>query len=641
MAGGRDPWRGADRPSQLERQPGSAAGRDSRGNPQPRRAADQQPPRRREQPAASDQSSFDSRSVFIGPADQDPRAPQAPPGRQGYGSNGYGSRGADGYGASSPNAGAGAGYDPPAEAGSSVFADPYAPPAPPAPPDDPGYDDWDGPEHASPAGTRRSWRQRALLGGGIFVVITCLAGALVATWVLRTYNSIDRVGGLELNAVAAGEPENYLIVGSDSRSGENSQYGSEGGQRSDTIMVLRIDPKTEQAYALSFPRDLQVEIAGLGETRKINSAYASDAGIQRLIDTLQLNFAIPIHHFVEIDFAGFKNLIDQIGGVPLYFDQAVRNPSGEHDVGLNITELGCVTVQSDQALALARSRELEYRTPDGWVGDPFGDYGRITRQQIVIKQALKKAVQQAKSNPVQLKGMAELVAGTVTLDESLSISDLLGLADQFKDFDPNHLLTFSLPIYTLDPEGKGDPYPQEAEAEPILNAFRGLPIDEIGPSLIELTVMNGSGQEGQAANVAGAFQKIGFDVVEPGTAPEPVARTTVFHSPGQETYGRRVARHLAAGADVKPRDDLAPGEVELVTGADFTNIFEEPAPIGATTTTAPPAAGSGGGSATTAATTATTAAPASTATTAPPAPPPSTPQVGYPAGQPPPGKSCG
>ena len=156
-------------------------------------------------------------------------------------------------------------------------------------------------------------------------------------------------------------------------------------------MVLRIDPKTEQAYALSFPRDLQVEIAGLGETRKINSAYASDAGIQRLIDTLQLNFAIPIHHFVEIDFAGFKNLIDQIGGVPLYFDQAVRNPSGEHDVGLNITELGCVTVQSDQALALARSRELEYRTPDGWVGDPFGDYGRITRQQIVIKQVLKKA----------------------------------------------------------------------------------------------------------------------------------------------------------------------------------------------------------------------------------------------------------
>ncbi|HMG43687.1 MAG TPA: LCP family protein [Acidimicrobiales bacterium] len=608
MAGGRDPWRGADKPSQLQ----------SYGDLPPRRAAGQ-PPRAPEPPSAAGPSaSFDSRSIFIGPADQDPRPAREPrdrPHRSPYGDDGFSSA--------------------PAEPDSSVFADPYAPPGPPAPPDDADHDDWQRPSHAAGSHrTARSWRQRVLLGVGVFLVVMCFAGATVAYWVVRTYNSIDRVDGLELNAVAAGEPENYLVVGSDSREGL-------AGKRSDSIMILRVDPKSEQAYALSFPRDLQVQIAGSGETDKINSAYNGDEGIQRLIDTLQQNFAVPIHHYVEIDFVGFERLIEHLDGIPLYFDQAVRNPPGAHDVGLHITELGCVTVEADQALALARSRVLQYRGPEGWVDDPYGDYGRMTRQQIVIKQALKKAVQQAKADPMQLKSMAELAAGTVTLDRTLTISDLLGLADQFQDFDPNNLLTFSLPTRTLDEEGKGDPYPNEALAEPVLNAFRGLPIDEIGPSLIDLTVVNGSGQEGQAANVGGAFQKIGFDVtVAPGAAPEPVARTTVFHAPGGEAYGRRVARHLESGADVQPRDDLAPGEVELVAGADFTNVFEEPAPIGATTTTvAPPASGDSGGSADT---TATTAAPAaSTATTAPPAPPPSTPQVGYPAGQPPPGKSCG
>jgi LCP family protein required for cell wall assembly len=530
----------------------------------------------------------------------------------------------------------------------SIYDDPPDPYArsdssAPRPGLEPGLYIGDDPDDEGRTGVR-SWRQRVVVGIGIALVIMCLAGTLGAFWVLRTYNSIDRVEGLELNQVAAGEPRNYLVVGSDSRSGENTGYGAEGGQRSDTIMVMRVDPKTGGAFALSFPRDLQVEIAGTGETRKINSAYADGGeGVQRLISTLQENFAIPIHHYVEIDFSGFKGLIEHIGGVPLYFDMAVRNPPGEHDVGLNITELGCVTVGADQALALARSRSLQYRTPDGWENDPYGDYGRMTRQQIVIKQALKKAVQQARSNPVQLSGMAELVADTVTLDASLGINDLLDLADQFKGFDPNSLQTYSLPIYTQDDEGKGDPYPDLVLAEPILNAFRGLPADEVGPPLVELNVINGSGQEGQAANVAGAFQKLGFDVQEPSTAPEPVARTTVYHAPGQEAYGRRVARHLTVPADIQPKEGLTAGEVELVTGPDFENIWDQPIPIDdlpAPVAPAGPAAPPGGDTAPQ-----TTAAPPpadeSTTETTVAAPPPPTEQVGHTAGQPPPGVTCG
>jgi LCP family protein required for cell wall assembly len=406
-------------------------------------------------------------------------------------------------------------------------------------------------------------------------------------------------------------------------------------------MIVRVDPTSEQAQVLSFPRDLQVHIAGTaaGSISKINAAYAGEsADPQRLIDTLQENFGVPIHHYVEIDFAGFKRLIDHIGGVDLWFNNAVRNLPGKYDVGLDIHELGCVNVGADQALALARSRVLQYRGPDGWETDPTSDYGRMTRQQIVIRQALKKAVKQAKDNPLQIKGLAELAAESVTLSQTIGLSDMLDLVERFKDFDPNKLLTFSLPTSTTDPDGKSDPIPNMPKAEPILNVFRGLPVNEVGPSLINITVVNGSGKEGQAKNVAGAFQEIGFKVQEPTTT-DPIPRTTIYHAPGQEAYGLRVARHITGGADIKVSEELDEGEVNVVTGADFTTIHREPTPIDKM-----PAPGAAPGTATTGtgATTATTAqSTATTATTAPAAPPPTTPQAGYTAGQPPPGVECG
>lgn len=518
-----------------------------------------------------------------------------------------------------------------------MFADPALDPAPGR---GGGFGGLGPPDDEGPGTPSRSWQQRAIIGVGIFLVMSCLVGTLVAGWVLRTYNSIGRVDDLELNTVAAGEPKNYLIVGSDSRAGENGEYGSTTGQRSDSIMVLRVDPASEQAWVLSFPRDLRVQIAGTtGSTQKINSAYSGDsANPDRLIETLRLNFGIPIHHYVEIDFEGFKKLIDHIGGIDLWFSNAVRNLPGKYDVGLDIHELGCVHVDATQALALARSRVLQYRGPDGWVTDPTSDYGRMTRQQIVIRQALKKAAKQAKDSPLQAKGLIELAAGSVVLDDTIDIGDMLDLGEKFKDFDPTKLLTFSLPTYTTDAEGKTDPLPDKPKAEPLLNVFRGLPINEVGPSLVKLTVKNGSGKEGQAANVAGAFQKIGFQVKEPTTS-EPAATTTVLHAPGQESYGLRVARHLTAPAQVQASEDLSPGEVVLITGADFTTVHEEPTPIDKMpTSTVPPAAG---GSATTASTTATTAASTATTATTVQAPPPTTPQVGYTAGQPPPGKECG
>jgi anionic cell wall polymer biosynthesis LytR-Cps2A-Psr (LCP) family protein len=105
------------------------------------------------------------------------------------------------------------------------------------------------------------------------VVVGTLAGASGVFYVLRSYQGIERYEDLEVDQVAAGEPENYLIVGSDSRADAGADEQAEVGTaaRSDTIMVLRIDPEAGAASVLSFQRDLMVPIAGEdGDVSKIN-----------------------------------------------------------------------------------------------------------------------------------------------------------------------------------------------------------------------------------------------------------------------------------------------------------------------------------------------------------------------------------
>jgi LCP family protein required for cell wall assembly len=102
-----------------------------------------------------------------------------------------------------------------------------------------------------------------------------------------------------------------------------------------------------------------VEIPDTGGRGMINSAYSMENGEQVLIDTLSLNFGIPIHHYVEIDFNGFQQLVDTIGGVSLWIPNAVRD---EHS-GLFIQDRGCVTLQGEQALQFAGSSASRSSSP--------------------------------------------------------------------------------------------------------------------------------------------------------------------------------------------------------------------------------------------------------------------------------------
>jgi LCP family protein required for cell wall assembly len=460
---------------------------------------------------------------------------------------------------------------------------------------------------------RRSWRQRAFLGVGIVLTVGTLATACAVAYYWQQYGSLTRYD-VELSPIAKGAPRNYLVVGSDSR--ENMDPGEPGagaffedgtvtGKRSDTIMILRIDPEAEKASLLSLPRDLWVPIADTGREARINSAYGR--GRQVLIDTLRDVFQIEIHHYVEVDFNGFRGLVDAIGGVRIWVDAPIRDKK----TGLSVTQTGCVELDPDEALDFVRSRYLQYRDEDGdWRSDPTSDLGRITRQQIFIRRAIKKAAGAGVGNPVTANRLVGVAVDNVGLDPRLGARDIVSLARRFADFDESSLKTYALPVKSGGARGAvviGD----DRAAERILNIFRGVDTTEVSPALIDVEVLNGTGAENQATDVAAALGELRFNIARIGDSDEqPVAQTTILHAPGDVQSAVRLARHVTGGAVYAPADFLDVGEVVLITGTDFTTIHRDPAPaesVAPSTSSTTAATGSSSTTTTTAATTTTTA----------------------------------
>lgn len=459
-------------------------------------------------------------------------------------------------------------------------------------------------------------RQRALLAAGATTSVVCLLGAAVVGYALAQWGRVDRID-VDTDTAATGEPLNVLVVGSDSREGESAEEAAAvDGKRTDTIMVMRLDPATEQVSVLSFPRDLVLPIAGTGEEARINSAYDGPGEQQALIDTIRQNFGITINHWIEVDFQGFRDLVDAIGGVTLYFDHALR----DRESGLYVTQLGCVTLDGDMALAYSRSRQAEYLTEDGeWEDDPQADLSRIVRQQTLMREALRGALGQV-DNPLRLRGLIDVGIDTVSIDDGLGLRDIRRLAEQYRDIDPEAFHTASLPVLPRPGDEGATLVVDEPAAEPILNVFRGLDPGEISPSLVDVSVLNGTVAEptrqrdGLAGDIADRLAAVGFAVEAPSDDTEFHEHTTVRYAPGQLAYGQRVARHLDPGVILDEDPSLESGHVTVVAGADFESVHDEPTPLDELP---PPPADSASSSQTTTSTTTSDDAPPTSLPTSP------------------------
>ena len=421
----------------------------------------------------------------------------------------------------------------------------------------------------------RTWGERAAIGATILAAVVCFlaAGGLAAGYmVLRDRDVVEITDPSERPPVltpptgsaqppttaAPGETaataapttapptfppadpaaKNFLITGADNGAcvDPNSPYApafgdaesGRVGERSDTIMIFRVDPAAGRVAVLSFPRDLYVTIADSGNKSRINSAYRRDEP-QRLINTLYQNFGVVSDHFIQVDFCTFKTLVDAVGGVTVPFDFPARDPN----TGLNVPEAGCFTFDGDHALAYVRSRKYEYEDPPGsgeWHDDGTSDLGRISRQQDFLRRTLSSVLSKGLLNPSVAGGLIEAAtSGDVVTDSGLSPAKLLEFAGVLKDVDPG-----AIPTYQIEATGRTingaavlEPRIDGENMQAVLAMFRG-----------ETSLAEAPEQVLQTAptNVPRTAAPAPSDGTAPATSAPP-ATTAPTDGPAENTFG--------------------------------------------------------------------------------------------------------
>jgi LCP family protein required for cell wall assembly len=209
----------------------------------------------------------------------------------------------------------------------------------------------------------------------------------------------------------------FLIIGVDARE-EPSGLGS----RTDTLMLLSIDPDRDQMRLLSIPRDLWVSPPGSNSKNRINS-ITTDGDFAPLVATIEALLDVSIDHLVEVDFGGFKDLTDLAGGVSVISDVALR----DSHTGLSIPGGECVTLDGEQALALVRSRHTQYFDGSKWIEDPRSDFGRIARQQIFLR-ALTGGLLDELDDPGSIDDFVDVATKSLVVDDGLDSKKMISTA---------------------------------------------------------------------------------------------------------------------------------------------------------------------------------------------------------------------
>ena len=461
-----------------------------------------------------------------------------------------------------------------------------------------------------PARPHRRWPRRVLIGMNIFVALCILmagSGYLYMKW---RFGQIDTVR-LPFGILAPDEPAdegpkipmNVLLVGSDTRANlegadckrncRDEQGRLVTGQRSDTIMILHADPAAKRGAILSIPRDLWVRVAGTNRNNRINTAF--EKGPAQLIQTINDNLGIPIHHYVEVDFVGFRAMVNAVGGVPIY----VPAPARDRYSDLRIPEPGCITLNGDQALAWVRSRHFQYYEAGRWRSDPRSDFGRILRQQDFIRRLMKRAISKGIRNPLTLNRMVDIGTDNVTIDDQMSSKDIFALGKQFRSLEPTAVQMYTLPVTMARIGGADVLRVKQPDAQQVIAEFTGqskqpgegeVPPANIPPSTVRVRILNGSGIGGLAGKTSQQLAAAGFQSAGTGDADSfGYRRTVIRYGTGQRDKALLLRSYLVAGADIEEDRTLTTDAV-LVVGRDYNGVRKPPAAGTATTAPAAPAA---------------------------------------------------
>ncbi len=256
---------------------------------------------------------------------------------------------------------------------------------------------------------------------------------------------------------SSGAAVNILLMGSDDRSGENGFIGGDvGGKLNDTTLIMHISADRSRVDVVSIPRDTVVRIADCdrsdgtsqrGWTGMFNIAFANGAahgsnadGAACTIKTVESLTDIPIQHFVVVDFAGFRDIVDAVGGVPMCIPFAVKDSKSHTNL-----EAGPQVLDGTEALAFARMRH--------GTGLSGSDLDRIDRQQELLKNLASKVLSaEMLYRPQDLTNFVKAVAGSMTMDKDFGDFDTLtGLAFSMRGINPNTDITFATAPVVGDP----------------------------------------------------------------------------------------------------------------------------------------------------------------------------------------------
>lgn len=403
------------------------------------------------------------------------------------------------------------------------------------------------------------------------LVVACLGAAFGFSYFKAKFDAFDVVSaGVTLAPeIGSDEPRNILIIGTDyaDRLAKNDPVRRDRGageRLADVIMILRLDPRAGTAHLISIPRDTYLPVAPFGSKQRINAAIYGPDGPQNLITTIKNNFAISIDNYVEIDFAGFRGLVEILDGVPVYLTTPVR----DRNTGLYQPEAGCVTLDPFQALAYARSRHFQYKKNGKWVDDPTGDLGRISRQQDFIKRALKRAIDKGARNPATALSLLTAASSAITIDETLTVGDMRDLVTRFRDFNVDTLQSDQVPTHAAPIGGVAYQAVDWDQAWPLLEPFWGTPSGaELTPRDVIVTVARSNGPLTAEAVVA-QLEEHRFDADESDSARGRARGTNIAFGPNGRDAAVTLARWLDAGDLTYTFDPTLPGRRVVLTPGD-------------------------------------------------------------------------
>ena len=417
----------------------------------------------------------------------------------------------------------------------------------------------------------------------------------------REFNKGEKVhlGDDVLTKVDPGQPANYLLIGSDARAAdetpeEKQAYGSSAelgtDARADVMMVLHVEPNQKRGMLVSFPRDLLVDIPGHSRGQ-LNSTYVL-GGPDLTIKTLEQNFEpMKINHYIEVDFRGFKKIVDAIGKIHIWF------PTPVHDefTGLHMEQAGCANLNGDQALAYARSRHYniprdpanpaewkpqgESKQSRGWIEDPRADLDRIPRQQYFLRTIGQAAVDKIGKDPLSFKGLLEAVFKSFKRDDQLKYEEFLKLANTFKDLNPAKVDMMTIP---WEAANNGRVVAKQPDASAVISRLANFDIPKnlptpVNADSIKVRVVNGSGVSGIAGRVQQMFVDAGFVAAgEPADADQnDYDKTQVRYSPGKSSEGFTAAFAIGTPnfVEAASAQNTLGGDVLVVVGKDFDSLL--------------------------------------------------------------------